>query len=123
MLATKARIQVEETQSHAQQNRVKKNMHRKDMPLADRVAISAAIVISTVAVWLVASAGARIDRLNYSIDSLNTQLQRSAAQNAALTAQVDQLSQPARILAIALDKLHMQYKDPLQVGSVASGQP
>ena len=52
---------------------------------------------------------------------LQTQIQTLSANNASLTAQVDALERPSRILGIAMNELHMQYQTPVQVGA-ASGK-
>lgn len=117
MLATKQTVRVEETQIPSRQPNSRVKARPREMSLRDRIVISAAVAVAAGAVWFLASVGARIDRLNYSIDNLQNQVQQSTAENASLNAQVDQLSQPSRILSIALNKLHLQYKNPIQVGS------
>lgn len=117
MLATKQVVRVEESQVHSRQTNLRVRQQPKEMSLGDRIVIFSAVAISAVSVWFIASVGARIDGLNYSIDNLQSQVQKDAANNASLNAQVDQLSQPSRILSIALGSLHMQYKSPVQVGA------
>lgn len=122
MLATKQMVRVEEGQVQSRQVNPRVKSRAKEMSLRDRLVIYAAVAVSTVALWYVASAGAKIDQLNYNIDNLQGQVQQAVADNASLTAQVDKLSQPSRILNIALGSLHMQYKNPIQVGSSSTPQ-
>lgn len=119
MLAMKQAVRLEETQSYAQPGIRGQQRRREEMSLHDRVSISAAILVSAIAVWSIATVGAKIDAVNYSVDHLQVAVQKAAAENASLTAQVDQLSQPSRILAIA-GKLGMQYKNPVQVAAQTS---
>lgn len=122
MLATKQAVRVEEVHSYVQPSVRGQQRQRNEISLRDRVLISAAILVSAAAVWSIATVGATIDSVNYSVDHLQIAVQKAAAENASLTAQVDQLSQPARILGIAQGKLHMQYKDPVQVPVKTSQQ-
>ncbi len=125
MLATKHTAADTQRLNHVEQHHESQRLtksRQKQWSFADKVTILGGIVVCTAAVWFLGSVGARIDSMNYSIDSLQSQVQQSAAENASLTAQADSLQQPARILGIALGKLHMQYKPPVQIGSTAAGQ-
>ncbi|QSO49463.1 hypothetical protein [Alicyclobacillus mengziensis] len=74
-----------------------------------------ACVIAGVAVfWFIATMGARIDAANYKIDNLQSQIQSQTAENASLTAKVDQLKEPSRLLQQALkDGAH--YANPVTI--------
>ncbi|GMA49178.1 hypothetical protein GCM10025857_05350 [Alicyclobacillus contaminans] len=67
--------------------------------------------------WFVAAKGAEIDQLSYQVDHMQAQIQKTQAENASLSSTVDELLRPARILGIALGRLHMQYANPVQISN------
>ena len=115
MLATKQAYRPEPRETYASEVYPRSQSDSKSWSIRDRVSVFTAIAISAASFWMLAMGGAQIDRMNYNIDTLQSQVQKASAENASLTAQVDELSQPARILNIALNKLHMQYKNPVSL--------
>jgi len=81
----------------------------------DKFAIAASIAFCMSAGWYVAGAGAKIDLLNASIDRIQTQIQRTAADNASLSTQVDELKSPSRILGIVMGRFKGQFAHPVQI--------
>lgn len=104
------------------QGRVAPQSQRKQSQWLNRVSFAACCLISFAAVWLVASKGASIYRLNDANIQLQTQIQQQQASNAALSTVVAQLKEPSRILNVAMNQLHMQYKTPVVIPSVKTGQ-
>lgn len=106
--------------SHSEQ-RVQ-SAERNQYSIANRISMLCCIVVCAGIAWLVATTSAKINALNYDVYRLQTQIQKAAATNADLTAQVDKLSQPARILEIAKNRLHMTYANPVQIGAGSAQQ-
>jgi cell division protein FtsL len=116
MLAVK-QTTVRETQTRSTQHTQAQTRARTRSSLRDRLSLGVCLVTCVGAGWFIASTGARIDKLSYSVDSMQTQIQKTQAENASLTSKVDELMRPSRILGIALGRLHMQYADPVQIQS------
>lgn len=75
------------------------------------------LVVGFAAVWMIANSGASIYTLNYQNIELQSKIQTLSATNASLTAKVDELERPARILGLALGSYHEQYANPIRIGS------
>ncbi len=88
----------------------------------NRLSIILCVALAVSALWFVSAKGAEIYSLSYANVKLQTQIQKMTASNASLTAQVDELERPSRILNIALGKLHMQYANPVRIGGSVSGK-
>ena len=88
----------------------------------NRVSMILCIAVALGALWSVCARGAMIYSTSYGNVKLQTQIQKMSADNAARTAQVDELERPSRILNIALGKLHMQYANPVRIDGFTSGQ-
>lgn len=88
---------------------------RQKVPLHDSVVTLVCIAIPFALVWLLTAQDAKIHRMTYAIDQLQGQVQQTGISNADLSANVDKLTEPARILHIALGELHMQFASPLQI--------
>lgn len=89
---------------------------------ANRLSLSACCIVSFGAVWMVATKGADVYRLNDTNMQLQTQISQQSALNATLSTKVAQLEQPSRILDVAINQYHMQYKTPLIIPSSQIGQ-
>ncbi|MCL6515371.1 cell division protein FtsL [Alicyclobacillus sp.] len=85
----------------------------------DKISTLGCIALSAAVIWWVASQGAAVRQMSNRIDRLQTQIQRATAENASLSAQVDELSKPDRILGIAINQLHMRHASPVQIVSGA----
>src|SRR5579875_2415679 len=124
MLATKdstARAYVESPERlREQRHQVQTKPQSKNR--FNRVSMTLCVVIAFSAAWLIASKAAAIYSMNYANVKLQTQIQTLAANNASLTAQVDELERPSRILNIAINQLHMQYANPVRIGGTTSGK-
>lgn len=83
--------------------------------LWERASVLGCIMACAMVLWMVAANGGRIAAMNYSIDKMQAQAQKVSAEDASLTAQVDSLQKPERILHVALSELHMQYATPVQI--------
>ncbi len=94
--------------------------HKADR--AGRLSMVGCILVAFGALWFVCTKGAEVYSVSYENVKLQTQIQRLAANNASLTAQVDELERPARILTIALNKLHMQYAEPVRISGSVNGK-
>lgn len=122
MLAVKSnaesyRIQTEEryvSRSRGVEVRPSERFNKLSMVLCVAVALGA--------LWFVCAKGALIYSLSYGNVRLQTQIQKMAADNATLTAQVDELERPSRILDIALNKLHMYYANPVRIDGSIGGK-
>lgn len=88
----------------------------------NRASLAVCCLVSFGVVWLVAGEGARIYTIDYTNTNLQTQIQQQSAVNATLGATVDQLEQPSRILNVAIDQLHMEYKNPVVISTASVGQ-
>lgn len=88
----------------------------------NRMSLSACCILSFVAVWMVATKGADVYRLNGANMQMQNQISQQSALNATLSTKVAQLEQPSRILNVAINHLHMQYKTPLVIPSLKTGQ-
>jgi cell division protein FtsL len=93
---------------------------RRQYSITNRISMLLCIGICAGIAWFIATTSAKINALNYDVYRLQTQIQKAAATNADLMAQVDKLSQPARIMEIAKNRLHMTYANPVQIGSSSS---
>jgi cell division protein FtsL len=114
MLAVKQRAQNEvQYRGHVQEQR--RTQARPRVSLRERISAFACLALCVGTVWYIADQGAKIDQMNYNIDKMQSKLQMMQAENQALANQVDQLMRPSRILDIALNKLHMQYANPVQI--------
>jgi cell division protein FtsL len=80
------------------------------------------VAVALGAMWVVCTKGALIYSLSYGNVKLQTQIQKMAADNATLTAQVDELERPSRILNVALGKLHMHYANPVRISGSLGGK-
>ncbi len=116
MLAAK-QTTVRETQTRSRQHNQQQTKAHTRSALRDRLSLGLCLVTCVGVGWFIASTGAQIDKLSYSVDNMQTQIQKVQGENASLMSQVDELLQPSRILGIALGRLHMQYADPVQVPS------
>jgi cell division protein FtsL len=85
-----------------------------------RASIVGCILTCSAVFWMIANNGAKIDSMNYSIDKMQSQIQKASAENASLTSQVDNLQRPERILGIATGPLHMQYASPVHIQASSS---
>jgi cell division protein FtsL len=94
---------------------------RPHVSVWNRVSAFACIGTCTAVLWFMASTGARINAVNDRIDQAQLQIQTVTANNASLTATVDKLTQPTRILSYATNQLHMKYANPITI--VASSKP
>jgi len=83
----------------------------------NRVSLVGCIVACFAATWMLTTTGASLYNENYQNVKLQTQIQTLSATNASLTAKVDELQRPGRILGIALGPDHMQYANPIQIAS------
>ncbi len=92
----------------------KEHYHRVSMVLCIMTAISA--------LWVVCSEGAQIYGVSFENVRLQTQIQSWSANDASLTAKVDELERPSRILNIAINQDHMQYANPVRIDGSASGK-
>jgi cell division protein FtsL len=81
----------------------------------DKVSIALSFALCTGMLWFLGAQAAAVLRLNDEIASLQQQIRTVQADNAALAEKVDELSQPSRILDIALNKLHMRYAQPIAI--------
>ena len=88
----------------------------------NRLSMVLCVAIALGALWVVCAKGALIYSLSYGNVRLQTQIQKVAADNATLTAQVDELERPSRILDIALGKLHMSYANPVRIDGSLGGK-
>lgn len=118
--------QMDSTRAEAQQGSRDVRQERAGRSAASRVfngiSLFTCCVASFVSVWLVATKGADLYKLSYANTNLQSQIKQQSAENATLNADVDQLKQPSRILKVAMNELHMQYKKPLLIPSSASGK-
>ncbi|MCL6637742.1 MAG: cell division protein FtsL [Alicyclobacillus sp.] len=89
----------------------------------DWISTCGCLLVSLLVLWHVASTSAQIATLNTQVDQLQQQIRQVSADNASLTAQVDTLSKPSRILQIAVNKLHMKYTAPLEIATGSAGGP
>jgi cell division protein FtsL len=92
---------------------------RRRVPLQDSIVSLACIAIPFAVVWLLTGQDVKIHRMTYAIDQLQGQVQQTGISNADLSAEVDELTQPARILNIAVGELHMQFASPLQISDLS----
>ncbi|GLV13677.1 hypothetical protein Heshes_13610 [Alicyclobacillus hesperidum] len=106
----------ERRRQHEQGQRAKKQVW------FNRVSLSFCCLVSFGAVWMVAAKGAQIYEINQNNVQLQTQIQQQQAVNAMLKTQVAQLEQPSHILNVAINQLHMQYKNPIVIPSDQTGQ-
>ena len=106
------RVQIHSTRATARQSE----------ELFNRVSMVACLAIAIGAIWFVCVQGAQIYNMSYGNVKLQSQMQKLAANNASLTAQVDELERPSRILDIAMNKYHMQYANPVRIGGSAIGK-
>ncbi|TDY46670.1 cell division protein FtsL [Alicyclobacillus sacchari] len=88
----------------------------------NRISLAFCCLASFGAVWMVAAKGAQIYEINQNNVQLQTQIQQQQAVNAMLKTQVAQLEQPSHILNVAINQLHMQYKNPIVIPSGQTGQ-
>lgn len=86
----------------------------------NRLSMVGCIVVAFASIWMLAAEGANIDKLNYANVDLQTKIAQASAENASLTAQIDQMEQPSVILNKALNQLHMQYANPITISGVSS---
>lgn len=97
-------------ESYAQPRR-----HPSGRDRLNKLSMVGCVVVGFIAMWMLASTGASIYNYSYQNVQLQSQIQQMAATNASLTAQLDTLERPGRILNIALNQLHMQYANPIQI--------
>ncbi|WP_206831244.1 septum formation initiator family protein [Alicyclobacillus fructus] len=90
--------------------------------LWNRVSFALCSMVSFAAVWWVASKGAEIYELNDQHAKLQSAIAAQQAINANLEMQVSELEQPAHILYVAINKLHMVYKNPVMIPTQGSGE-
>ncbi|MBX6352177.1 MAG: septum formation initiator family protein [Thermoflavifilum sp.] len=81
----------------------------------DKLTVGVSFAVCVAVLWFLAAQAAAMWRLNDQVSQLQRQIRTAQAQNVQLTTQVDQLSQPSRILDIALNKLHMRYAQPISI--------
>ncbi|MBX5435594.1 MAG: septum formation inhibitor [Alicyclobacillaceae bacterium] len=86
----------------------------------NRVSAVLCIAFGTAVMWAVAGQAAAVERINDHIGQLRSEIAKTEAVNASLTAQVDQLTRPSRILGIAMGRLHMRYANPVQIPAGSS---
>jgi hypothetical protein len=87
----------------------------RGMSLGNRISMFACVLACAASTWFVAVQGGKIDGINYNIDRLQGQIQQAKAENASLSVSVDALKEPSRILRIALNLLHEDYANPVQL--------
>lgn len=93
----------------------------KKSGLMDRISMFSCIFVCAGVAWFIANTGAKTDALNYQVSHLQTEINQVSATNAALTTQVNRLSDPGRIEAIAQTRLHMKFENPVNISGSASG--
>lgn len=84
----------------------------------NRVTAFLCIGAVTAVLWFVAGVGARIQSINDNIYKTQLKIQTTTADNAALASQVDQLTNPTRIINLALNQYHMKYSKPIVIAAV-----
>ncbi|WP_231862882.1 septum formation initiator family protein [Alicyclobacillus mali (ex Roth et al. 2021)] len=90
--------------------------------LWNRVSFAVCCMVSFAAVWWVAAKGAEIYELNDYHAKLQSAIAAQQAVNANLQMQVSELEQPAHILNVAINKLHMVYKNPVMIPTQGNGE-
>ncbi|ACV58299.1 Septum formation initiator [Alicyclobacillus acidocaldarius subsp. acidocaldarius DSM 446] len=90
--------------------------------LWNRVSFALCCIVSFAAVWWVAAKGAEIYELNDQHAKLQAAIAAQQAVNANLQMQVSELEQPAHILDVAINKLHMVYKNPVMIPTQGNGE-
>lgn len=93
----------------------RKPVARPEVSLWDRATAFGCIGIATAILWVIAGVGGKISSTNNQIYQLQMTMQSVSATNATLTAQVDNLTRPTRILNVALNQLHMHYANPIVI--------
>ncbi len=123
MLATNSSAQTYHAieQERAQNHSARTSARQKTDSL-NRISMVMCIVVAIGAVWFVCAQGAQIYNLSYGNVKLQSQMQELAANNASLTAQMDGLEKPSRILGVAMNKYHMQYANTVRIGGSATGK-
>ncbi|SIT00126.1 cell division protein FtsL [Alicyclobacillus vulcanalis] len=90
--------------------------------LWNRATFAICCLVSFAAVWWVAAKGAQIYELNDEHAKLQAAIASQQAINANLETQVSELEQPAHILYVAINKLHMVYKNPVMIPTQGNGE-
>lgn len=88
---------------------------RRHISVWDRVSLFGTIVLCTTALWVLAATSGHIAQLGNNIVETQSQIQRVEAENASLTAKLDALTRPSRVLGIAINQLHMKYANPVRI--------
>ncbi|MDI9260022.1 septum formation initiator family protein [Alicyclobacillus sendaiensis] len=90
--------------------------------LWNRVSFALCCIVSFGAVWWVAAKGAEVYVLNDEHAKLEAAIAAQQAVNANLQMQVSELEQPAHILNVAINQLHMVYKNPVMIPTQGNGE-
>ncbi|WP_245629661.1 septum formation initiator family protein [Alicyclobacillus sendaiensis] len=90
--------------------------------LWNRVSFAVCCVVSFGVVWWVAAKGAEVYVLNDEHAKLQAAIAAQQAVNANLQMQVSELEQPAHILNVAINQLHMVYKNPVMIPTQGNGE-
>lgn len=88
---------------------------RPAVSVMNRVTAFLCIGAVTAVLWFVAGVGARIQSINDNIYNTQLKIQTMTADNAALASQVDRLTNPTRIINLALNQYHMTYSKPIVI--------
>lgn len=102
------------------QRETRQTQRRAGSKVLNRMTLFFCCAVSFASVWFVASQGAAVYRVSYANTLLQAQINQQEAKNAAVSAQVDQLKQPSRILNAAVGEYHMVYKNPVVIPSTVS---
>lgn len=122
MLAMKSNAESYRVQTEERYVSRSRRVDEKKSERLNKVSMVLCVAIALSALWFVCAKGALIYSMSYGNVKLQTQIQKMAADNASLTAQVDELERPSRILNIALGKLHMQYANPVRIDGSLGGK-
>lgn len=109
------------TAQHEVHREAQQTQRRTGSKVLNGISLFVCCAISFASVWYVASKGAQVYRISYANTRLQTKINQQDAKNAALSAQVDQLKQPSRILRMAM-AFHMEFKKPLIIPSTVPGK-
>ncbi|MCL6443916.1 MAG: hypothetical protein K6T83_10750 [Alicyclobacillus sp.] len=92
-----------------------RNCAKENVPRHEWCTMFFAVLTGTVALWMVVTKSATIERLNGEIDQLQAKLATIQRVNASLAAQEQALVQPTQVLQTAANKFHMKISEPIRI--------
>lgn len=122
MLATKSYLATQPERESLGVERVSTREQARALPrhsFWDRASLFGCIALCAAIGWFLAASSAQVATANQTINQLKTEIQQVSATNASYTAELATLTQPSRILKVALG-MHMVHANPVEIHETTS---